>query len=297
MAAIILHDNGRMRALVDRKRLTPNLGPVYCRVLEKQILENAGLHSSAGKPNDLDVVLCTTKPEKQYTERILDALGIDTYVVLGRHLSEWRHIFKIQLILEHIINNPRPELLLHLDAPDVLLAGDLQSAVDSFFDGPSCDLLFGAEKGSAPGSSTTKAINTVERRFIERIEDFERGAYDPPFCHLNAGCFIGRKQAIREFFSEVLEARDSWPLTSRLRNGNLLAEDDQLLLRELHRIHHPNVQIDHHSTIFQNLFAVRRSELAIDQKIPHGPAFLVEALRHLVFLVKTRAFRRLGMGG
>jgi hypothetical protein len=296
LPATILHDNGRTRAFVDSRRLVPNLGPVYCRILAKEVLADRGLRGQSVKPRNLDVVLCSTKPSKQYTERGLDALGIDGYVVLGRNLSDWKHVDKIQLVLDHVNRHPGPELLLHLDAPDVLVVGNLQTAADVFLNEFSCDLLLGAEKGSAPGSNTTIGITTVERRFIERIEDFERGTYRPPACHLNAGCFIGRKDAIRELFTKVLEGRETWPISSELSNGNLLADDDQLILRELHRTHHPRVQIDHQNAVFQNLFAIKRSELAVDRRVAHGPVFFVELLKHLVFLVGRRVRRNERLG-
>jgi len=290
--ATILHDNGRHRVFADRRWLVPNLGPVFCRLLEREVLGRQG--SSRGrvrKPHDLDVVLCSTRPARQYTETILDALGIDGYVVLGRHLPEWKHVFKIQLVLEHIERHPQPALLLHLDATDVLVVGELQSAVAAFLGEGSCDLLFGAEKGSAPGSRSTGGITSAERLFIERIEEFERSTYQRPFRHLNAGCFIGRKEAVRELFSEALAVRQSWPLTTVLRNGNRLADDDQLILRELHRTHHPRVRIDHLNAVFQNLFAIRRSELAVERRIARGPGFVAEYLRHLAFIVRSRARR------
>lgn len=292
MPASILHNNGRLRAFDDRKRLTPNLGPVFCRLFEKQLRATSNLHGHTGKSHDLDVILCSTRSAKQYTENVLDALGIDGYVVLGRHLSDWKHIYKIQLVLDHIARHPEPEILLHLDATDVLVIGDLKVAVDTFLNAHTCDLLFGAEKGSAPGSSTAGGITDVEKRFIERIEDFERGTYASPFRHLNAGCFIGRKQAITELFTEALHTRASWPLTTVLRNGNHLAEDDQLILRELHRMHHPRLQIDDQNTIFQNLFAIKRSELAVGHKVPRGPAFFAELIKHFVLLVANRVRRR-----
>ncbi len=292
MPATILHDNGRLRLFVDRRRLAPNLGPVYCRLLEREVLARGGsLKGGAGKPSDLDVVLCSTRPAKQHTETNLDAQGIDGYFVLGRHLPEWKHVFKIQLILDHIDSHPQPELLLHLDATDVLVVGELQTAVDAFLNEGSCDLLFGAEKESAPGSRTTRGITDAERQFIERIEDFERNTYVQPFRHLNAGCFIGRKEAIRELFTRALEIWKSSPLATVLGNGNHLVDDDQLILRELHRIHHPRVRIDHRCSVFQNLFAIKRSELAVDRRVARGPVFVAEYLKHLVFLLGRRARR------
>ena len=292
MAAVIVHDNGRHRLVSDRRRLTPNLGPVYCRLLEREVLRPSGGQREPGAtPAELDVVLCSTRSEKQYTEKVLDALGLGGYVVLGRHLSEWRHVDKIELVLNHVESHPQPELLLHLDATDVLVVGALRAAVDAFLES-SCDLLFGAEKGSAPGSATAGGITSAERQFIERIEAFERSTYRPPFVHLNAGCFIGRKSAIGELFREILEVRHSWPVTSVLRNGNVLADDDQLILRELHRLHAPRVRIDHRCAVFQNLFGVRRSELHVAAPVARGPAFVAAVLRHLAFVAASGTRRR-----
>jgi hypothetical protein len=287
--AIILHDNGRNRLLVERGRLKPNLGPVYCRMLERQVLDRRGVsRPDVALPSNLDLVLCSTRQTKQYTERVLDTLGVTGYHVLGRHVSEWKHILKIQLILEHIERCPTPEILMHLDATDVLVVGELRKAVIEYEKESECELFFGAEKGSAPGSAATKGITTVERQFIEDIEDFEIGAYVQPFRHLNAGCFIGRKTAIRELFERALQIRDEIPITSVLENGNHLAEDDQLLFRELHRQLHPRVRIDHQCRVFQNLFGVKRSELAVEESISPGPAFLAELLKHLASVVLGR---------
>lgn len=294
MPATILHDNGRGRMWVDRKRLVPNLGPVYCRMIEREVLARPGISpGGVDTPDDLDVVLCSTRSKKQYTEHLLDAQGIVGYSVLGRHLPEWKHIHKIQLILEHIDSHPKPELLLHLDATDVLVVGELRSAVNAFLKTSSCGLLFGAEKNSAPGSSTTNGITAVERQLIETIEDFEKSTYSRPFLHLNAGCFIGRKTAIRELFTKAMLLQQALPITTVLHNGNSLVDDDQLVLRELHRFHYPRVQIDHRSLVFQNLFAIRRRELAVNRGIPRGPGFAVECMRHFVSLFMSRARRAL----
>lgn len=292
VAATIIHDNGRSRLLADRQRLIPNLGPVYCRLLERRIMKR---HRDSGEfgtlPANLDLVLCSTRSNPQYTEKELDSLGITGYSVLGRHLAEWKHIYKIRLILEHIEHHHSPELLLHIDATDVLIAGPLQSAVDAFLDDGRCELLFGAEKGSAPGSATTRGITDEDRRFIERIENFEISTYEAPFRHLNAGCFIGRKLAIGELFSAALELRRSIPITTVLNNGNHLIDDDQLLLRELHRLHYPRIRIDDRCKVVQNLFAVRRSELNVDCPVPGGPSFVLESAKRLVSMVGAKVVR------
>jgi len=240
------------------------------------------------KPVDLDIVLCTTRASKQYTENILEYLGIDDFVVLGRHLEDWKHIYKLKLIVDHIKRNPQPELLLHLDAPDVLVNGDLQTAVDCFHSDFECDLLFGAEKNSAPGSKTVGGILPSEVEFISRIEAFEEASYQAPLQYLNAGCFIGRKKYILDVFSEALHTRKQLQLNSRLGYGGYLYDDDQLVLREFHRRHYPRIQIDHGNRIFQNLFATTRSEISTRHFVPGRIGFLTAYLSYLLFILSRK---------
>jgi hypothetical protein len=296
LPASIFHNNGNLRVFVDRKQRHLNLGPAYCRLLERQMYRDKGLKGQLRKPVDLDIVLCTTCAEKQYTEKILEYLGIDNFAVLGRDLDHWKHIYKLQLIVEHIKRHPRPGLLLHLDAPDVLVIGDLQPAADSFRSEFDCDLLFGAEKNSAPGSATTRGITESEVQFIYRIEEFEKASYQPPFQHLNAGCFIGRKEAMLELFSEALNTRKQHQLSSRLHHGDYMYNDDQLLLRELHRKHHPRIQLDHENRVFQNLYATRRSEVSAKYSVPGGVRLLTAYFSYLGFIVSRRVKRWLRAG-
>lgn len=289
MSASILHNNGQQRLWVQRGRPVPNLGPVWCRLLEGAT--PTGPHAQPPRPpTGVDLVLCSTRTEPQYTERILDSWNIG-HTVLGRHLDRWTHVAKLQLVLDHIERHPEPEILMHLDATDVLIVSGLEEVADSFRDRFQCDLLFGAEKCSAPGAATARGIRPEERRFLRRIEEFESATYPPPFRHLNAGCFVGTKPAIAELFAWILEERRSWPIHSVLPNGNVLADDDQLILRELHRRRHPRVQIDAGCRIFQNLFAVQRHELAVDLEVPGTLAFLAALGAHLGELATQRVRR------
>ena len=273
---------------MDRKRFRLNLGPAFFLLLERQLYKDKSLEGQFQRPVDLDIVLCTTRATKQYTENILEYLGIDDFVVLGRHLENWKHIYKLQLIVDHIKNNPQPDLLLHLDAPDVLVMGDLQAAVDRFHSDFNCNLLFSAEKNSAPGSKTTRGIMPSEVEFLSRIEAFEEANYQAPFQYLNAGCFIGRKEYILDLFSEALHARKEMELSSRLHHGDYMYNDDQLVLRELHRKHYPRIQLDHKNRIFQNLYATRRSEVSARNPVPGGTRFLRAYLSYLKFIVSRK---------
>jgi len=291
----IYHNNGNLNVFVDRKRFRMNFGPAYCLLLEKQMFRKKVLKKQFRRPVELDIVLCTTLAEKQYTERILEYLGIDDFIVLGRQLGSWQHFYKLELIVEHIRRNPRPGLLLHLDAPDVLVTGSLQPAVDRFCSEFECDLLFGAEKNSAPGSSTTRNITPSERAFLSRIEAFEQAHYKSPFRHLNAGCFIGRKEAILDLFSQALSGRMELQLTSRLHHGDFMYNDDQLLLRELHRNHHPRIQLDHECRVFQNLYATARSEISTRHPLPGRIRFMAAYLEYLWRIASRKIRRRLGI--
>lgn len=273
---------------VDRKRYRLNLGPLFCQLLERQLYKQKGLKGQLQKPADLDIVMCTTHAAKQYTENILEYLGIDDFVVLGRELEDWKHIYKLKLIVDHIKRNPQPGLLLHLDAPDVLVTGDLQSAVDHFHSDFECDLLFGAEKNSAPGSKTIGGVTNSELEFLTRIEAFEKASYQAPFQHLNAGCFIGRKEYILEVFSEALGTRRQMKLSSHLPYGGYMYDDDQLVLRELHRRHYPRIQIDHQNKVFQNLFATSITEISARYPVPGGIRFLAAYLGYLASIVSSK---------
>jgi len=288
----IYHNNGNLNVFADRKRFRLNFGPAYCLLLEKQMHRQKVLKGQFRRPAELDIVLCTTFAEKQYTERMLEYLGIDDFTVLGRQLGRWQHFYKLELIVEHIRTNPQPELLLHLDAPDVLVNGSLQPAVDRFCSEFQCGLLFGAEKNSAPGSRTTRNITSSERAFLSRIEAFEEAHYPSPFRHLNAGCFIGRKEAILDLFSKALSGRMELQLTGRLHHGDFLYNDDQLLLRELHRNHHPRIQLDHECRVFQNLYATVRSEISASHPLPGGIRFFAAYLEYLLRIVSRRIRRR-----
>jgi hypothetical protein len=170
----IYHNNGRFRALLNRKRLKFNLGPVYFLLLEKQLHTGNALKQQLQKPEGLDVVLCTNRRSKQATERALEYLGMDDFVVLGRQLERWQHIQKLKLIVEYIRENPAPGVLLHLDAPDVLVTGDLRNAMECFSSAFDCDLLLGAEKNSMPSSQSAVDYTDREARFLTRIEQFGR---------------------------------------------------------------------------------------------------------------------------
>ena len=200
---------------------------------------------------------------------------------LGRQLEAWQHIQKLKLIVDYIEKNPEPRILLHLDAPDVLVIGDLRHTMDCFNSEFGCDLLLGAEKNSMP--SLQSAVNLTDRdaRFLNRIEQFERAIYRYPFQHLNAGCFIGSKESILELFSEALNSRKQWRLSSRMWHGDLMHDDDQVVLRELHRKNYPRIQIDHENKVFQNLYATKRSEISASPPVPGGIRFLNAFISHM----------------
>jgi len=206
-------------------------------------------------------------------------------------LSTWKHIYKLRLIVDHIKNNPQPGLLLHLDAPDTLVIGDLQMSVDCFRSEFDCDLLFGAEKNSAPGSRTASGITQSEVDFLCRIEAFEDSCYPPPFRHLNAGCFIGRKDFILDVFSEALQTRKQMNLSSRLSSGGYTYDDDQLITRELHRKHYPRIQIDHENRVFQNLYATDTSEISARYPVRGGTRFAGACFSYLAQILSRKMKR------
>ena len=131
-------------------------------------------------------------------------------------------------------------------------------------------------------------------RFLSRIEEFEEATYQPPFQYLNAGCFIGRKECILDLFSEALRTRKQLQLSSRLYHGDCMHDDDQAVLRELHRRHYPRIQLDHGNKVFQNLYATERSEISARYPVPGGIRFLAAYLSYVTSIVSRKIKRRFG---
>ena len=245
---LVFHANGGFRLPLMNK------GPVFADLIEQFFFQKEpGQYS---KPHNLDILLCHNYPEAPLAERCLNHLGMAGYQVLGREISIFRNFYKIPLVLDYVKTRSTADYILHLDARDVLLIDNPEIILNRFIGQFSCDILFNAEKGSHP--SIFSGIAPEDQTKIRAIEQFEQSTYMGPFFHLNSGCYIGRRAAV----IEMLEGAVS-------EEGFLVSspDDDQGIIRDIHRRWYPRIQIDHQCRIFQCLYFMKKAELKAPYQI------------------------------
>jgi hypothetical protein len=154
--------------------------------------------------------------------------------VLGRELgAAWSNRMKLDLTLE-FLTTTSADVVLGADSSDALLIADPAVLVDRFAQQPA-GVLFNAEINPWPPET-------------EEIARFEAQAAPAPFCHLNAGLWIGRRAALLEGFMAARRWADR--ITARPRS-------DQICWKHAYRELHPLIQIDARCTLFQCLNQVR----------------------------------------
>lgn len=180
-------------------------------------------------PENLTILTYNTRPEISLLERCVDRLGLEDLVVLGRGRAGWSWWYKIELVLDFLARGLcTTEHVICLDADDVLIVDDPVRILPAFL-AADCDLLFCGTRGDQPPSA--------------RCWDFENGAYpsgDPLHRHLNAGCYVGHQDVLRECLEEIATGyreRAEWCH----HEGEF---DDQLAWRHLHARHFPRLRVD-----------------------------------------------------
>ncbi len=247
MHPLIFHNNGDIA-------LT-NPGRVYFFRMRHALLANDELKGLYRRPQALDIVCCWNQPEQSVVGAGLDHLGID-YVVLGRDVRPWENFSKINLVLDYLRNRSRADYVLHLDASDVLLAGDPAEVLNRFQEHFTADIVFNAERNSFPGSrqfgryyQPDEPFSVLSEERIAAIEAFERSTYPGPPFFFNSGCFIGKREAVIELFTTAQDLKGFIP-------EEPWTTCDQPPLRELHRRFFPRIQMDAKEVIFQSLFMI-----------------------------------------
>ena len=245
---LVFHANGGFRLPLSNK------GPVFADLIEQNFFQKKTRTNS--KPDNLDILLCHNYPEAPLAERCLNHLGMAGHQVLGKEISTFRNFYKISLVLDYVRKHSTADYILHLDARDVLLIDDPKMIVDRFIAQFSCDILFNAEKGSHPG--IYPGIAPDDQTKIRAIEQFEQSTYPGPFFHLNSGCYIGHRAAVIEMLEEAVS-----------QEGFLASfpNDDQGIIRDVHRRWYPRIQIDHQCLIFQCLYLMKKEELKTPYQI------------------------------
>lgn len=152
--------------------------------------------------------------------------------VLGQGIKEWQNKLKLRLVVEFLQSCNKPYVLA-ADSSDVV-ATTLDGIVDKFVD-KDCDILFNAEKIGWPKNTT-----------------WEPQHFKEPFCYLNAGVWVGNRDAAIEFFQECL--LDAPPEET----------SEQACIKPIFRKWLPRVKIDDTCSLFQTLNRVDSTVLQIN---------------------------------
>ncbi len=157
------------------------------------------------------------------------------------------NLVKLYRMQEHLETLPTNDIVLFVDASDVLILGNEDQIIEQYKK-MNIPCLFSAEKRLYPKDPLAglKVKYPVS---------------DTSFRYLNSGCYIGEVTPLRLMISEILSDRYNIPLTRFRRINN-----DQL---HCHRFFAQNpwiAKIDTRNEIFLTLSEVKKEELIIDDK-------------------------------
>jgi hypothetical protein len=141
--------------------------------------------------------------------------------VMGADIKKWNNIHKISLIIDYLKSN-QTDYVLSMDSSDVVVFC-LGEIIEKFLL-KNCDILFNAE------------INCWPKDYSD-----EKKWFREPFCYLNAGACIGKKESMLKFYSECLSF--------------VKVEDysEQKIVKQNFYKWYPKILIDDNCSIFQTL--------------------------------------------
>jgi hypothetical protein len=155
-------------------------------------------------------------------------------IVMGRDIKDWKNFYKIQLAVDFLATS-NAKYVISADSSDVVVFY-LDGIIDEF-EKKKCGILYNAEVNCWP-------IDSV-------IGDFEKSKFKAPFCHLNAGAWIGHRAFALEFYRACLKSID------------LSTNSEQSYIKKIYKEWYPNILIDDHCEIFQTLNRVSEFELEV----------------------------------
>lgn len=150
--------------------------------------------------------------------------------VMGNNVLKWRNCLKIPLTIK-FLELAKSKYVLSADSSDVVVYS-FNNIVDLFLS-RNCDILFNAEVNCWPKDNRA-----------------EEGKFLKPFCYLNAGVWIGYREAALEFFRECL---------SDFKSAE--SDSEQFYIKRNYLDY--NVIIDDRCEIFQTLNRVNANQLEI----------------------------------
>jgi hypothetical protein len=156
------------------------------------------------------------------------------YQVCGQGREPWVNSRdKPESIVQGLAEVKTPYVL-YADSRDAIVVGCLERALRLYRKGfPECRLLFGADRINWPNV----------REFKKFEESVAPSDAQESFLYLNGGVWLGHRDFCLEFFQKALETE---PVAQA-------ADSEQGMLKKLFQEYYPRVQLDYHSSLFQNL--------------------------------------------
>lgn len=155
--------------------------------------------------------------------------------VMGSNIIQWKNIYKLSLVVD-FLQYCKTEYVLSLDSSDIVIFS-LQDIINKFLE-KKCDILFNAEMNCWP-----------------KEYDNEKGWFREPFCYLNAGCCIGKRESLLKFYQECLFLKDI--------NGTYPNSEQKIVKINFYKWY-PKILIDDDCTIFQTLNRVTSDMLSMN---------------------------------
>ncbi len=164
-------------------------------------------------------------------EKSLNHLGVPCSVY-GQGIVDWVNSEHKPMLVLEAVEDITTRYVMGLDSRDVIVLGDPHTIVERFENNFDCALLFAADR-----------LNYPNLKEFKQFEDSIPGAQTSDFRYLSGGCWIGKTDFVKQFFSEVVEI-DSVPQAP---------ESEQGILKKLFPRFYPKVQLDYTCSIFQTI--------------------------------------------
>ena len=167
--------------------------------------------------------------------------------VAGLDKTYRNNFYKLFRMKEHLKNIPDQDIILFVDAFDVVLLGNKQQFIERFlsFNAP---LVFSAERRLYPAHS----VHDMKTPYP---------ASSTTFRYLNSGGYIGKAGYIKIMIDEVISKRYSIPLIRYRR-----LQSDQFHCHRYFLCNQKSVKLDTKNKIFVTLSDVNPDELIIDEE-------------------------------
>lgn len=150
--------------------------------------------------------------------------------VIKNKIDEWKNKYKIKYLVDYIDNVTTPYILC-LDSLDVLCTEDLSDLIPRFKK-HNIDILYNAGKTNYP-----------------KIPQKDEGNINSKFRYINAGCFIGKTEAVKDFYTFIYEKNYN-------DDYGKLDDSEQVRVRVSRQNYHKKkhlIKADSECTIFQTL--------------------------------------------